>query len=348
MSIPVARAAILHMLPTHLHASGVVSERIFRAGGMAQEDTQRNAIVHRSQIGAVLEAAADALDQPHVGLHLGSSASPERLGRAGLALLSGKTIADCLSAHARQIPAMQTHLRLGLRRAEGAAVWFHRFEEEAPGVSRILCEGAAAFHVQFLRSLLGQSWSPSRVVFPHSLRGRHHEYEEFFGAPVIFGEGVESQIVLDANVLRQRFALLPTFAGEAQDAADPLLVSFQLRGEQLLQATRSLISARLSQGPVTLDVSARILGISPRTLQRRLQEAGTTFEDALDGIRREQALRFLEDGLLSVTEIAMRLGYSDAPHFIRAFRRWTNRCPSAWRQERQSPRTHGQDGSKAG
>jgi AraC-like DNA-binding protein len=147
---------------------------------------------------------------------------------------------------------------------------------------------------------------------------------------VVFGEGDESQIVFDTRALRWRVAL-PAKPTEPV-SADPEreLMTFQLRDQTLLQAVRAVVTARLPQKPVKLDVCARILGVSPRTLQRRLDDGGVTFETLVDGLRRDLAIDGLRRGAM-VTEVAMALGYSDTAHFTRAFRRWTGRTPTAFR-----------------
>lgn len=323
------------MLPGHLAEAGLRPGAVFGAGGMNPLDAQTGAVVHRAQISAVLEAAAHALGQADVGLSLGRSAIPTRLGKAGHALVSGRTIAECLDAHARQMPAMQTHLQLGLRTEGGEAVWAQRFEGESIDALRILCEGAASFHLHFIRSLLGPDWSPARVVFPHALRGRRADYEDHFGAPVVFGRGEESRLVFDVDVLRRRVAFPSSVTGgEGPPTPERELMAFQLRDERLLASLRALVTARLAEGPVTLAASARILGVAQRTLQRRLDEAGVPFETIVDEIRRESALARMRDAAATVTEVAMALGYSDSAHFIRAFRRWTGMTPSAWRDRK--------------
>ncbi len=320
------------MLPDHLGQAGIRADAVFRAGGMEPGLASTAAIVHRAQVSAVLDAAARALGQAHVGLSLGAEAEPSRLGPAGLALMSGQSIEQCLRAHATQMPAMQTHLRIALRVDAGEAVWAHRFEGEPVGASRILCEGAASFHLQFMRQLLGSDWSPLRVVFPHACRGRLADYEEHFRAPVVFGEGDESRIVFDVGALRRRIVLAPKRTEPVP--ADPRreLMSFQLRDEALLQAVRAVVTARLPHAPVNLNACARVLGVSPRTLQRRLDDRGATFEALVDGLRRDLATDRLRQGA-RVTEVAMALGYSDTAHFTRAFRRWTGRTPTAFRSD---------------
>jgi AraC-like DNA-binding protein len=80
--------------------------------------------------------------------------------------------------------------------------------------------------------------------------------------------------------------------------------------------------------PPTLDTLALDLSMSSRTLRRQLARAGSSFQDILDDVRRAAAEDLLAAGE-SVTSIAARVGYANAPAFIRAYRRWTGRTPGA-------------------
>jgi AraC-like DNA-binding protein len=80
-----------------------------------------------------------------------------------------------------------------------------------------------------------------------------------------------------------------------------------------------------------LEEVAKRLGMSTRTLKRRLADQGTTFSHVLDELRRQRALLLLANRELSINEIAGRLGYTEAANFTRAFRRWTGRTPAAYR-----------------
>jgi AraC-like DNA-binding protein len=81
----------------------------------------------------------------------------------------------------------------------------------------------------------------------------------------------------------------------------------------------------------SLEDVARALGVSTRTLKRRLAEQGTSFSDVIDEVRRQRALLLLDDRRLGLGDVADRLGYSDVANFTRAFRRWTGRTPAAFR-----------------
>ena len=94
------------------------------------------------------------------------------------------------------------------------------------------------------------------------------------------------------------------------------------------------IQARLPEALRTGQASAANLadelGLSLRTLQRRLEDEGATFEAVLDAYRHREAVRLLAQKRLTVREIANRLGYQEASSLSRAFKRWTGRSPRAW------------------
>ena len=84
---------------------------------------------------------------------------------------------------------------------------------------------------------------------------------------------------------------------------------------------------------LSLDITAEILGITPRTLQRHLKNSGLTYQEVIDQLRYESALPLLKDQQQNLLEIALELGYSDAAHFSRAFRRWAGISPSEYRRQ---------------
>jgi AraC-like DNA-binding protein len=88
---------------------------------------------------------------------------------------------------------------------------------------------------------------------------------------------------------------------------------------------------------VSLDETARALGLSSRTLKRRLADEGTDFSTILDDQRRQRALLLLRSADLSVEDVAARVGYSDVANFTRAFRRWAGTTPTAYRRARRAP-----------
>jgi len=76
---------------------------------------------------------------------------------------------------------------------------------------------------------------------------------------------------------------------------------------------------------------AQELGVSERTLQRRLTEEGTSFQSLLSAVRRARAHQLLADPALDLTEVALLLGYEDQSSFFRAFKIWEGVTPATWR-----------------
>jgi AraC-like DNA-binding protein len=97
--------------------------------------------------------------------------------------------------------------------------------------------------------------------------------------------------------------------------------------------TRRLIAASLANGSGTIRHVAENLAMTPRTLQRKLADEGIRFNDLLDDTRRDLAVQYLNDPHLGLTEIAFLVGYSDLTAFHRAFRRWFDQTPYAFRDQ---------------
>jgi AraC-like DNA-binding protein len=95
---------------------------------------------------------------------------------------------------------------------------------------------------------------------------------------------------------------------------------------------RARLGEMLRNGPPSLESLARTLRMSPRTLRRRFQAGGSSYYTFLDETRRELALRELEQTDVEVEAVATRCGFASARSFIRAFRRWTGKTPTAYRR----------------
>jgi len=107
-------------------------------------------------------------------------------------------------------------------------------------------------------------------------------------------------------------------------AADP--------GDDAVRGVHDVLASRL--GRASLDVAdvSRAIGTSPRTLQRRLRDAGTSYRDVVDHVRNQRARELVLLDSLSIAEVATRVGYDDPAVFTRAFRRWTGHSPREFRR----------------
>jgi AraC-like DNA-binding protein len=126
----------------------------------------------------------------------------------------------------------------------------------------------------------------------------------------------------------------PVLRGMLERQADTVATGMPEIGGVALEVRHALM-ARLTKGQIDIDVIARDLGTSSRTLQRRLSAAGLSYQQLLDGVRREIADRYLATTSLSIGEVAYLLGYSEPAAFHRAFKRWHDLTPQGFRDHRR-------------
>ncbi len=100
---------------------------------------------------------------------------------------------------------------------------------------------------------------------------------------------------------------------------------------QLRTRVENAISSVLPHGRVLVEDVARSLGMSKRTFARKLSAEGLTFNEILHGLRRDLAVRYLDDRKLHVSKIAWLLGFHEVSAFTHAFKRWTGKTPSQMR-----------------
>lgn len=95
---------------------------------------------------------------------------------------------------------------------------------------------------------------------------------------------------------------------------------------------RSIITSEFRGGDPSLERVADQLGLTPRTLQRKLHEMGTSHNELLDQMRRQLAMRYLREREMAICEVAYLLGFSESSSFHRAFKRWTGVTPKEFRK----------------
>ncbi len=163
------------------------------------------------------------------------------------------------------------------------------------------------------------------VELAHRATGDPAAYRAWFDAPVRFG-AEQTQLVLPAAALEASLhSADPKLLAILTRAADEL--ARQAPSEPTLTASaKRVLREALRSDQATIDEVAAKLGLTSRSLQRRLKDEGTAFQTLREDVRRELAQRYLADGL-SIAEISFLLGFSEPSAFFRAFKRWTGKTP---------------------
>jgi AraC-like DNA-binding protein len=106
--------------------------------------------------------------------------------------------------------------------------------------------------------------------------------------------------------------------------------------DSFIELVRRAIQDRLAGQRPSMDMISEALHMSSRTLQRRLQESGSTFQRVLDEARHQMARYYLSNSVLELTETSYLLGFEDPNSFGRAFRTWEGVPPSDWRESHRA------------
>lgn len=287
-----------------------------------------------------LEDLLSATSCAELGLLMARSAEPDAYATPALILLASETLKSGFERAFRYQRLWGDGDRFALASPRtfgaelpGLAVTFRLPVTRRPAVAVLeLC--ALAETLAAVRGLSGRpSETPLALGLPEC-PGELQRASEHFGVPVeldaklafaAFGEEVLSLPLANANaVFRAIF--------ERQAHAELALLPERA---ELLPGLRAELARELAQGKWSLAACARSLGVTPRTLERRLAEQGTSYAAVLEGVRREQAERWLEQGR-PIEEISILLGYSERSAFHRACLRWFGRTPVALRDRHGS------------
>ncbi len=277
---------------------------------------------------AVGHAIAEARPNANLGLEMLRRLQPAALGALGYALAHCETLKDSLSVFIRYQGFVTNALRW--ERPDPLTLTVEASAQLAAFGHPV--EAAVGLWVALGRRLTDKAWSPRSLSFRHARIGASGEHLAFFGVAPDFN-AARNALILDVATLA-----LPVRGAEVA-LRSPLLrlVESCLRApveDEFIALVREELRRRLPRGIADKPAVARALGMSTRTLTRRLQQAGTRYDQVLDDTRRAIALGLLGDASLAIYEAAFLLGYSEPSTFHRAFRRWTGETPDAWRRSR--------------
>jgi AraC-like DNA-binding protein len=240
---------------------------------------------------------------------------------------SGATLGEGMRRVAAYFPLVDPRASLAVEEEPGAvALVFRGAGMELPPQAQ---EYTLAILASRVRHVAPGAALAVRLAFP---RPRYAgEHARVLGVAPAFGAA------LPALALPRAAWEAPTRTGDrtlfaALDEHARALLARTSPPEGAAARARSAIAADLPGKEPSLARVARALGASPRTLQRRLGEEGTSFAAAVDEVRRERALACLQAGDVAMAEVSWLLGFAEQSAFARAFRRWTGEAPTRWRR----------------
>jgi AraC-like DNA-binding protein len=330
-SIPMAQGGLSRLAIARLKSAGVPVAPLLKRVGLtpeliAQPEERLNV---RSQI-ALLDEAAIALKDDCLGFTLARDFDPREIGLLYYVMACSQTLGDALKRIARYSKITNEALVFGYR--EGNRLIISLSYSGVPRHSdRHQIEFCMFAALRICRVLTGLNLVPQYFSIAHHRSGGTSEMARFVGTKVEFGADTdEFAFNIDARTL-------PLI--HADTRLNDLLLKYceaalaDRKGDksQLRTRVENAISSVLPHGRVLVNDVARSLGMSERTLARKLSDEGLNFTEILQQLRRDLAVRYLDDRKLHVSKIAWLLGFHEMSAFTHAFRRWTGKTPSQMR-----------------
>ncbi|OJU84469.1 MAG: hypothetical protein BGO06_13500 [Shinella sp. 65-6] len=298
-----------------------------RHGIAATELNDPYAIVPLHRFVAFLEDAAETLGEPCLGGKFGAEFKPADIGPMGMLFSLAPTIRDGFDRISRYVNSLQNATISGLTEEGDRLVWSYRIADKTIWPRRQDAEYSVVASCELVRSCFNSRWRPAEVHFEHDVPENAGELAKLIHAPIRFSQS-SNRIVMDLNeagrIYRSEDKQLSMML--ERHVAD---LMGQTGGESSFAAqVKTLIELYIGRRAITVGFLADELGISSRTLQRRLEKEGLTISDLTRTHRQELAATMLSAGNARMADVAQALGYADGAAFCRAFKVWKGHAPS--------------------
>ncbi len=328
--------SILRGISAVLRDRGVTTEAFLREAGIDRDVFEGPGHVDMAVTAQAVRAAYRLTQEPALALRIGFAAPLQALGVAGQIFLHCPTIRALLGEVDRYLPLLQPLSRLRMLEEGDRAHLIYEPPFADARAYRFGTELAIAFMVRVGQHFTSQRATPLEIRVCHQAPSYAHVYEEVFGCPVRFGTA-RNEIVFARSLLDmpQPFTDEPMWR-ILKNRAEEMLVHEQAR-EHLHERVKQVLHHEVDLSSVHPCGIARRMGMSPRSLRRRLSDEGHSLSALVDEVRREVALSELNNPEMPIKRIADRVGFSEVSAFHRAFKRWTGLTPARYRAQGPAP-----------
>ncbi|MEM6665670.1 MAG: AraC family transcriptional regulator [Pseudomonadota bacterium] len=281
----------------------------------------------------MLERMAERADVTTLPLRVGASMRCDDYGALGLAFKAAPTLCGSYQRVARYARLWTSVVEYTLDPV-GDAAWFtvHRAGPRRLGL-RLSNEATLASATAIGREVSPTgTFAPRQVHLKHAAPSSTAEHARYFGCPVIFGSDRDA-LLISRVALESRNRLgdqgITAFLAHHLDAE----LEAVSRDQSFPEEVRQVVAGALSEGVPRMEDVARRMGLSVRSLHRRLADDGMTFQALTEDTRRDLAEGLLRDDRYALLEVAFLTGFSEQSSFTRAFKRWVGATPAGYRRE---------------
>lgn len=329
---PTVRVGICTAIPGLLQSLGVDPVEVLAELGLdpqALADPSRELSLSARQ--RLLSHCVARTGCKHFGLLIGQTGQLSSWGLLGFLVQHSSDVGTALKSVVRFTHLVVRGASTSLSVQGNLAIWGYEIHQPRLQATDQAGDGAIAMFTNVMRKLCGPQWKPVEVWFTHRAPDDIGPYRRFFQAPLRF-DADQYGIVFNASWLMRNLA---DDDPELRRLLHQQIAAIEGRYKQdFPEQVRSVLRTALIARHATADRIAALFSMQSRTLNRRLREFGTGFQQLVDEVRFEIARQMLETSAMDVTQIAAALDYADASAFTRAFRRWSGTTPAVWRTNR--------------
>lgn len=316
-----------------LEARGLDSESLFAQVGLNPQFLRDpNGRYPVSKMARLWRLAVETSGDPCFALKASAYVQPATFHSLGLAMMASQNLEDALLRTARFSRIVSNAVDVVIEHTPRGVKEVVTFLPGVPTVD----EGIDLFMASTLK--LGRMLTALEQM-PVEIRLRRDgsaemqkEFEAFFGCPVEF-RADENSLLIPHHWMNTPLPMAnPELARQNDKVVMEYLRSFD--GARISEKVRAELISRLPAGEPARGDVAGVLNMSEKTLQRRLRDEDTSYQQILDETRNELAKQYLSERQLSVCDVTFRLGFSDQSSFTRAFKRWTGVSPGEFRNAR--------------
>ncbi len=314
-----------------LQDSGIDHEALLRDIGMDPERV--GDLKHRysqEQVTSLWVAAVAATDDAHFGLKVARHIRPSTFHVVGYAMSCSSTLKRAAERFAHSARLISDSALIDFDEEQGN--YRLQVDLDTRGRQPIYqtIDTILAGFFLLCEWIQGERIVPIEVSFCHRAPEDAQPYRDIFGCPIHFGAATNNILFRAADLERP----VPSANEELAMMLDEMTSKYiALRfARRFSRKVRDVLASRLPHGEPSKTETARLLGMTERTLLRRLHDENTTFQEVLDRLREELAFEYLRREDLTIEKIAELLAFSSSSAFSRAFMRWTTQRPSDWRE----------------
>lgn len=328
-------------LCAHLRDQNISKERLLSEAGLTSEAIEQTPgyvdvdIMRKATIAAYRITGDDAL-----ALRLGTNVPPQMVSSVGNLFVQCATLRDAIGEVQRYMPLIATGGNFTLQEdGLSARLVYHPPQQFDKVHTQFAVELCFALMVNAARQFLGRKVAPQRVRLPFARPGHVAAYDDLFACPLEFGSEVAELVFDRAYLDREQLFTNLRLHRLLKEQAETMLLS-EVRSEPLHLRVRAILKEEeLTLGEKGRQMLAKRLGLSARSLRRRLSQEGQTLWNLLEEARKEHAFFLLGETDTPLKNIAERLGFSEPSAFHRAFKRWTRQTPIQYRIDNRTAGT---------